>query len=58
MLQCSLKHIFLKLEKKKDVLKYKIKFWRELTIAIPIWQIMDLCFGAEYILMSRLGGRR
>ena len=35
---------------------YKIEFWCELTIAILIWENVDLCFGQKYTLASRLGG--
>ena len=33
---------------------YKIEFWCELTIAILIWENVDLCFGKKYTLASRL----
>ena len=35
---------------------YKIEFWCELTIAILIWENVDLRFGQKYTLTSMLGG--
>ena len=35
---------------------YKIEFWCEITIAVLIWENVDLCFGQKYTLRSRLGG--
>ena len=35
---------------------YKIEFWCELTIAIFIWENVDLCFRQKYTLTSRIGG--
>ena len=34
----------------------KIEFWCQLTIAILIWENLELCFGQKYTLISRLGG--
>ena len=36
---------------------YKIEFLCHLTIAIFIWENVDLCFGQKYTLTARLGGR-
>ena len=36
---------------------YKIELWCELTIAILIWENVDLCFRQKYALTSWLGGR-
>ena len=33
---------------------YKIELWCELTIAILIWENVDLCFGEKYTLRSSL----
>ena len=35
---------------------YKIELWCELTIAILIWENVELYFGQKYTLTSRLGG--
>ena len=35
---------------------YKIEFWYELTIAILIWENIELCFRQKYALMSSLEG--
>ena len=35
---------------------YKIELWCELTIAILIWENVDLCFRQKYALTSRLAG--
>ena len=32
------------------------KFWCKLTIAIIIWENVDLCFGQKQTMTSRLGG--
>ena len=40
------------------LLIYKIEFWCELTIAILIWENVDLCSGQKYTLTYRLGERR
>ena len=50
------KAYFLKLKKKKDVFEDKIEFWCEFTIALLIWENVDLCFGLKYRLTSRFGG--
>ena len=36
----------------------KIEFWCELTITVLIWENVDLSFGQEYALTSRLEARR
>ena len=36
---------------------YEIDFWCELTIAVLIRGIIDLCFGQKYTMESRLSGR-
>ena len=32
---------------------YKIEFWCELTVAILIWENVELCFSQKYTLTSR-----
>ena len=49
--------MFFKTEKKTVAFKYKIEIWCELTLAILIWENVNLCFSQKYTLTSRLGGR-
>ena len=35
---------------------YKIEFWWELTVAIPVWENVQLCFSQKYTLMCSLEG--
>ena len=43
------------LQFQEDLSIYKIEFWYEWTIAILIWENVDLCFGQKYTLTSTLG---
>ena len=35
---------------------YKIEFWCELTVAILVWENVQLCFSQKYTLMCSLEG--
>ena len=35
---------------------YKIEFWCKLTVAILVWENVQLCFSQKYTLMCRLEG--
>ena len=36
---------------------YKKEFWQELTIAILIWENVELCFSQKYALGQGRGGQ-
>ena len=44
------------LQFQEDLSIYKTEFWFELTITILIGENVDLCFGQNYTLTSRLWG--
>ena len=35
---------------------YKIEFWCGITVAVLIWENVDVCFGQKYAWTSRSGG--